>query len=330
MKIGIVSDAHLFHKCSQIDIFKNVISELQNKVDIIVDCGDLLDKNILNSKQAFDLFNVFKDVKIPYHIVKGNHDALEGVSLASLLPMNKNIIVHNNIEFAFYDKLSLLFVPYTDNIKELFKNLKICVLSPSDYAFSHLNITNNIYASLPFSKAQKLFLYADTWINGHIHTPEKFTSIEGTIYNPGSLSSLTFGDEHIPSYNILDTDTNKLQQFEIPNSIIHKTIFSDFDFESYAKEHKNMKIDWRVKIPNNFFVEERQNIKEKLQNIQNTNSIQFDYLKINKTNTNRINEMDNSKNKDKKPLILQLIEQYNKDTGESLSEDIIKELTEEL
>lgn len=330
MKIGILSDVHLYHKNSQPQLFKKLIEDLQTQVDIIVDCGDLLDNNVINATQSYELKQIFENINIPYHIVMGNHDSLGGVSLASLLSMNSNIIVHNTVDFAYIDKekLWLLFVPYTNNIKNLIKHLNSTIKEPVKYVFSHLNITNNIYADIPIKKTEKLFKYGDVWFNGHIHQQEEYHFLFGSFYNIGSVSSLTFGDSHIPRYLILDTEKQEdyLTVHEIKNSIIHITI-TDINNLSFLSEYENseFKINWRILLPNNFYVEERQNIKEKLSKLDCTNNIVFSYTKINLNETKNIKKSIKS-NETKKPLIQQLIEQYTKDNV--LNEKIIKKLTE--
>ena len=325
LKIAILSDVHLFHKNSQPDLFHRYIKEIQEKVDIIVDCGDILDSNIIDASQSYKLKEIFNDIKIPYHIVMGNHDSLNGVSLASLLSMNKNIFVHNNIDFSFYGKHdTLLYIPYTNNIKELYKILNSVIIEQPDYVFSHLNITDNFYSDISFSNLEELYKYCSVWFNGHIHQDQKDKSIFGDFYNVGSFSSLTYGDEHIPKYLILDTETKLINEYIISGSIIHKTItaIEDFDFASFSEKYKDMKINWRIKIPNNFFVEKRNKIKEQLMSLVNTNNIQFDYIKTNLIKEN----ISQNYNKKQVPLIQQLFEQFKKDTDIDLDIEIKKAL----
>lgn len=328
MRIGILSDAHIGHRKTQISSLKYTIDQLLKlKVDLIVDCGDITDNNIINATQATELYDIFKDIDIPYHLVRGNHDTLNNTTVASLLGVNKNIIIHNNIDKFEYNNNTFLFVPYTDNIKELYKNLDKIISKQYNFVFSHLNITNNLYASIPFSETKKLHLYGDIWFNGHIHTPEENKTIYGNIYNVGSVSSLTYGDEHVPNYCIFNTETKELIHYTIPNSIIHKTVYDieKFDFNTFINMFKDYKINWRIKLPNNFYIEERMRIKDKLQSFNNTNEIQFDYIKAdNKINKNIINK----NNKNKISLLQQLIQQYEKDTKEILLDDIKKELEE--
>lgn len=324
MIIGLITDAHLFHRNSQPQLYKKTIMELQSDVDIIVDCGDLLDNYTLNAVQASELQDIFKDISIPFYIVRGNHESLGGYSLTTLLSMNPNIYVCNDIEI----HQNMLFIPYMDNITELYKKLKDLKLTePVKYAFSHLNITSNFYATIPFEKTQKLHMFAENIINGHIHNIETNNTIYGNVYNIGSFSSLTYGDEHIPCCTILDTETEYIEKYTIDSSIIHKTISiytqnDNINFTEIADEYLNMKINWRIKLPNNFYVEERKKIKEQLSQLENTNKIQFDYNSL----VNSVKRKTKESNKEKIPLIQQLFMQYEQETGITLLDEIKKEL----
>lgn len=321
MLIGSLGDFHLGHKNCNIQTYITILNELQNKhkVDLIVDGGDLIDKNTINSVQANELYTIFKNLKTEYHLVRGNHDSLSGVSIAQLLAFNKNVTIHNKIEV---DK-GLLFVPYTDNTKQLYKELKeLNLVEPVKYAFSHLNLTSNTYATIPFEKSKNLHLYSENWINSHIHTPEYHNSAYGAIYNIGSVSSLTYGDEHIPSYQIINTETGEIQSIPIDGCIIHKTITTDTDPYDYAHKHHFNKINWRIKIPNNFDINERQKIKEKLKSYSNTLNIQFDYIKTNIDST----KIEKPEKFEKISMLELLIKQYEKDNNIELDKSIKEEL----
>lgn len=334
MLIGVLSDAHLFHRNSQYLLYKKVIMDLQDtyNVDLIVDCGDLTDYNVMDASQAEKLRYIFSEVKVPFHIVMGNHDSLEGVSLASLLNMNKNINVHNEVACVN----NVLFIPYINSAKQLYEKLKNLNLDKSvKYAFSHLNLTSNFYAMIPFERSRNLHMYADTIFNGHIHTPEENDTLYGKIINIGSCSSLTFSDEHTPSFIILDTDNDNFTTYPIKDSIIHRTkCFNDEqpidciikEIEASVKSLFDYKINWRIKLSRNFPIEKKKKIKEYLTSLINTNVIQFDYYNDNKNNESQNSTKEHSNKQSKVPLIEQLFTQYEKDTGILLSEDIKKEI----
>lgn len=321
MKIGVISDLHLGHRNSNIEVLKDVLLFFQDKVNMIIDCGDITDNNIINPIQLNELYDVFRKISIPYYIVKGNHDSLNNKTIAKILELNPYIYVAEDIHIMEVKGIKLLFIPYTNNLSTMFKYLDDNNIY-GDYAFSHLNITSNVYSDISFDNPNKLFKYSYFWLNGHIHTPESYSSVFGKIENVGSLSSLTYGDEHIPTYGILDTYNNSFTRYEINNCIIHKTCNTDFDFDRFQKENINRHINWRIKLPSNFFVEDRQKIKNKLQNYPNTLNIQFDLKNDNKS------KIKTSKYNNKRTNLLeQLFESYEKDNNTTLHYDIKKGLT---
>lgn len=330
MRIGILSDAHLFHKNSQIKLYRKAITDLQSKVDIIVDCGDLTDKNIINASQAEELRTTFKDISIPFHIVKGNHDALNDVSVSSILSMNNNIVVHNDVDVIEFKGKQFLFIPYIEKAKDMYMKLKkLDLASPADYAFSHLNVTSNFYSTISFDKLENLFLYSNTYFNGHIHTPEAKKSLFGSFYNVGSFSSLTYGDEHIPYYILYDTETDSFEKMPVSENIIHKTIKIDKniykqDIDNYAKKYDKQKINWRIQITTEFSAEGRQELKSYLKTFNNTNNIQFSYIqtkqqKKEKTNSNDYNNVSMT-------MMQQLFQQFEEDKNIKLNDNLKIEL----
>lgn len=329
-KIGIISDAHLFHRCSQPQLYKRTIQNLQHLgVDFIVDCGDLTDNNILNSVQSAELYDVFSIVSVPMHIVMGNHDSLGGASLASVLNINKNITVHTTVDVVD----NLLFIPYINSKKELRKQLDNLGLSESvDFAFSHLMMLDNKYAMLPFSEAPKLLhKYANVVFNGHIHDYSECKTLYGTIYNVGSFSNLTFGEKDTPHYHIYDTDTGLLERYTAFGGIMHRTVTitdeEDIKHLEDLIENENFKFDWRIKLPANFDFNKRNEIREILYDLNNTNSVQFDYL-VSQNQKQKLASvsMTKSGSGSKVPLIDKLFESYEQNTGNELSDDIKQQL----
>lgn len=329
-KIGILSDAHLFHRWSQPQLYKKTIQELQDVgVDFIVDCGDLTDSNILNSVQSEILYDVFSIVKVPMHIVMGNHDSLGGTSLASILKMNANITVHTDIEVVD----DMLFIPYTNSKRELKSNLdSLDLLEPVSLAFSHLMMLDNKYAMIPFNSSKFLHKYADTIFNGHIHDYSECKTIFGTIYNVGSFSNLTFGEKDTPHYHIYDTETKELKRYQVNGGIVHKTIIienvDDINkLESQLDSEHAFKYNWRIKLPADFDFKNRSVIREILYKFSCTNNVQFDYLTSlsqlkQKTEANIIIQ----KSKNKQSLLEQLFSSYENYSNVKLDDNVKKQL----
>ena len=326
MRIGIITDAHLFHRYAITpEKYKDILNNMD--VDIIVDCGDLTDKSNLNASQLDNMSKIFKDITKPMYIVAGNHDSLDSTTVASILNLNDNIHIIKN-EPQIID--GMLFVPYTDDIKGLYKKLDKLVDEQVAVMFSHLNITDNIYASIPFRNLPKIQKYAERIFNGHIHDYEENFSVYGCFYNIGSSSSLTFGDEHYPCYTIYDTEDNKVTNHVIYDSIVHKTYDvskQDVDviLQSIKQLTKQFKLRCRLNMPNNVdSVELRKKLKEKLELNDRVVSVTFNYIKdkeIAKKNKEKTEEK-----LDKTPLMEQLFNYFEKDCEIKLDEEIKKEL----
>lgn len=348
MKIGLISDFHFGHKKVNIQTLQRILSHLISieHVSIIVDCGDILDTDVLNSVQAEQLRQTFKNMSVPYHIVRGNHDSLGDVSLATILSLNDNIFVHNDICVTETNNCRLLFVPYYNSIKQLYKDLQNNVSDFCDFAFSHLNITNNFYATIPLDSKNKnltqLFKYSENWFNGHIHTPETYESIEGNIYNIGSISSLTFGDSHFPCYYILDTETKNLSEYPVVDANYHKTL----DLSQYSTEAEiedsflslcdniinlckdtNVMLFWRVYLPTFVSLEFKQNLKSKLLTICNCGDVIFSFKQSNSNKKEKIEESINNKNSSSREnIVQQFINSYEKNTQDKILDSIITKL----
>ena len=327
MKIGLITDAHLFHKNAITPgHYKNILIDKFKDVDIIVDCGDMVDKPFLIADQLDWLQYIFKDLDKPFYYVAGNHDSLNSKSTAlSILKLKSNIKVitePTKIE-------NLLFIPYTDDIKSLYNKLDELNISGDTIIFSHLNITNNMYAIISIKNCSKLLSYGSVIINGHIHTPETFSDIYGTIYNIGSCSSLTFGDEHIPCYSILDIDENNevsLENYTLSSSLIHLTyiIKDSNDADTMFKEISQLSndVNLRVKLYNNSnSLELRKYIREQQEITSNIRNIQFDYIKeeIKKTRDKTIKHKSIN-------IIEQLFQCFEKDNNTSILDNIKKDL----
>lgn len=329
-KIGIIADAHLFGRWSQPQLYKKAIQDLQNKhkVDIIVDCGDLTDNSIINSVQSSILYDIFSNVKIPMHIVRGNHDSLSGTSLASVLRINSNIIVHDSIEVSD----GMLFIPYTNSKTELKEGLSNLSLSESvKLAFSHLTMTENPYAMLTFNnnEASKLIhKYAEIVFNGHIHNNSECKTVYGTIFNVGSFSNQSFGDEDVPHYSIFSD--GRLEQYVVDGSIMHKTVtinnIEDVDTLISLPNHNELMFNWRIKLPADFDFEVRNQIRSKLYDYRYTNNVQFDYA-VQKKKAAESLKLEKESKTSKLPLLDQLFLSFEQ-TGQILNPEIKQELKE--
>lgn len=331
MKIGVITDAHLFHKYAiSPETYHDIIKNRMRDCDFIVDCGDITDKAILTAKQLDELLHLFSDINKRMYIIAGNHDSGENTTVASILELNNNITIIRDEPKIIND---VLFVPYINNFKELYKQLNKTIKTPVRYAFSHLNITSNHYASLSFDDLRKIYKYSDCWINGHIHNVEESHSVQGNFYNIGSCSSLTFGDNHNPCYSIFDTESKTAdfyQSYIVDDSIVHRNYdMSKLDIydiiekvDRELKNHKLFKLRCNIKMINNeHSIELRKEIREKLSEYSNILSINFSYV------ANKVKKREAKVNKIQKVLMMrQLIDKYEQDNKAELSGSIKKGL----
>lgn len=327
LDILVISDAHLFHKYAiKPEEYTNILVEAGNACNCIIDCGDLTDKSNLTAPQLDALSKIFDNVKVPVYLVAGNHDSLSETTVASIFESNPLVKVIKNKPQVID---GMLFVPYTDDIKGLIKELDALVKEPVKYAFSHLNVTSNIYATLPFRDVNKLHKYAKYWINGHVHQEEENKTVFGEFYNIGACSNLTFGDNHIPNYVIFDTDKNFLHDIAIDNSIVHRCFNVD-NLESVYEEieyaTRFYKLRCKFYLPNKQeSVEIRKQIKEKLKQNSNVIDVVFDYIKV-KEDTKAVQEQKTIENKPKVSLPEQLIRLFEEETETQLQDEIKKEI----
>ena len=336
MLIGIISDAHLFNRYAiTAEEYKNTINKMFDKlgVDFVVDCGDITDKSTITAPQLDAFGQIFRDLKKPVYIVAGNHDSLSNTSVAAILKLNPNVKV---ITTPTLIGDNLLFVPYTDeNTRNLYKKLEFLTEdkdTSSIFMFSHLNITNLYYSTIPFDKLSNMFKYANVIFNGHIHINQQHEDIYGTFYNVGSCSSITFGDEHTPNYCVFNTDTLELHTYDIKGSIIHRTFLVTKDnIDVLLNDISNLSVNFRVrcrfKVPNSpESVELKKKIKDYFSDNENVISIVFDYVKDDAYQKELKKKQEKDNKLSKVPLIQQLFEHFEQDTGIKLDDEIKKGL----
>lgn len=329
MKIGIISDAHLFHKKAiRPEMYKKILHEDFKNVHSIIDCGDLTDKSSVTADQLDILADIFDGLDKPLYFVAGNHDSIHNASVTNILKLHRNTTIIT--EPTVLD--SMLFVPYMDGTPaQILKRIGSVCKEQVNFAFSHLNISRNIYSQFHTDKedSKKLNKYAKYWFNGHIHECEEGQpNIFGQVWNIGSCSSLTFGDTHLPNYLIIDIDTDgaiSVKYKVIPGSIAHSVVKSDKDVKQLQNTARTYGIKFNVRydLPNNpESLEKRKSIREALPLLsEEVASVQFSYIKDKSTdNKNKTEEKDTEFTKT--PLAQQLIEQFEKDNSVKLHNDI--------
>lgn len=247
MKIGIYTDLHCSYTSSILPIntqgtkFSTRLQMIidtgewlnnlfnSNGVDMIINGGDTCDSNILKSTEITALSEFFKkfDGGIPHYVITGNHEILDDESefhATSILDGLPNIYVISKPK-KLNDCVSVL--PYrkdTEVSNELLKSLSNKLL------VSHIDIMGSSlraeYIMDSGVSPELLAEYFDFVANGHLHTAERVNTSKNTVYNIGSVSSVSFVDNngYIPSAVIYDTDTGKLERFCNPHAILFRKI----------------------------------------------------------------------------------------------------------
>lgn len=348
MKIGVISDAHLFHKNAITpEMYQKIITKDMDDCDCIVDCGDLTDKSSLTARQMDDLSKIFMGMTKPMYFVAGNHDSLDNTTVASILRLNRQAFIITTPSILN----DMLFIPYMDSKKEIMGFLKRMYDHPNRnqilLGFGHLNITSHPYAMFSGkdkSQTEKLNQYCKYLFNGHIHEIEHFNNLFGEIINTGACSSLTFGDKHIPNYRILEVkdDMSELISSElqyIEKSIVHMVLSADtkakvanidgwMDETMNATRELGLDVRFRIDLPNNpESLEYRKAIKDSYEGKQRVKSITFSYVS-DKEATAKAKEEKQQEKISKVPLAQQLITQFETTCKMSLMTEIKEELTE--
>ena len=231
MKIGLIADSHFrstknifdrLEMCKKSMLWAYQVFE-EEKVDIIVNLGDVYDSSVTSAETIQAVSEVYKQhPKIHEYVVPGNHDSFNyNNSVVSHLSLHKNVTVIN--EPMKIDNLSFLPFRKTEDITgELLKELS------NDFLFSHVDINKSTTGSgfrLPGINSEDLLDNFSYVFNGHIHHREILSQ---TVINVGSLTCHSFSDKpnSFPGLSIFDTETKTIRDFENPFSFIFTTIKS--------------------------------------------------------------------------------------------------------
>lgn len=194
-----------------------------NKVDMIVNCGDTTDSHILRSEEITALSEFFRsiDYNCRHIIITGNHDVLDNNSdfySTSILSNISNVEVYNK-PTKIDDTISVLPYMKSEEItNDMLKSLSNHIL------FSHIDIKGSHlrsdYIMDSGVDSELLSNYFDLTINGHLHTAEKLNTTTRDVWNIGSVTSGSFNDSnsYIPSVCIINTFTDTIATItRIPN-----------------------------------------------------------------------------------------------------------------
>lgn len=183
---------------------------LNNNIDFVIDCGDLVSSDVLTSKEIVSLYNFTQKNKYSDNIktvhLLGNHErnSKDGsINSIELIKLHKNHQIISNSTVIVLGNKKLAFISYGCESD----------LPDADIAFTHLDLVPNgsNFIGLNhdlFKKYKKVF-------NDHIHNPNEF----GNIVNIGSPLGSNLADDYSvarPGVIILNLETLEYKRIENP------------------------------------------------------------------------------------------------------------------
>lgn len=302
MKILIYSDIHLSdtssiqrgrddnlsNRLSSLIILRKEIQEIAKKynVSMIIDGGDLMDSDIINSEELYGLSEFIKvNSEIEEYHLNGNHGlsfkSLNSASIVSIANLHSYV---DEVTVLVKDSYDIIMIPYgyLDNFLStksdyLSNATKKIIISHEVIMTSSLYDKNDYLGKL--SKYDNLLVF-----NGHIHKPEKFNN---KVYNIGSSSGTGFGDGHNlkdtsthPRVLIVDTDSMEVESIRLTTSNL---------FFNISSKDINKNLD----LPNNVFLNimlgeasEKLKCEKKLLKYSNIKGVKYSNSAPNPTTTN--------------------------------------------
>lgn len=283
MKFLIVADMHLSYTSSILPIYQKdsmYTTRLQymidtvkwyeelaikEKVDYIINLGDLTDSNILRSEEITALaeaYSIRNENSPETHYIIGNHDTLTDdhrfstTSILNNIPKFKVYSEPTKVELVKGDeKLNVTMLPYMN-----WKNIDHEFLKKynSDILFSHIDITgSSLYKAFGIDigiDPNLLCMYFNNVYNGHIHLQERLECSKNNVWNVGSLTSSSFSDsnKYIPGAHIVDTTKNSFETIPNPYNILFRkfSINSITDLKTQlSKLDKTYRYVLRIDVP---------------------------------------------------------------------------------
>lgn len=252
-KIGLYTDAHFSISSSilsrvngykysarldfLVESFKWMYDTFKSRnVDLIINCGDLTNSDILHAEENAALSEALsynKDIKEFY--ILGNHeikDKKSNMSSVSILSGYPNITMFNKPGIVDGEGCTLILVPYMtskedyDKFYSMLEEYDKCGPKSSNwYLFSHMTYVGENYNNYIEKEGLDKVLLMSRFknivgiFNGHLHNVKD----EGSYHQIGSLTGNSFGDDYSngrPGIIILDTDTGEIERIKNPYSVL--------------------------------------------------------------------------------------------------------------
>lgn len=267
MRIGIYTDVHCSYTSSILPLhcegtkyttrlqmildtfrwFYNLFEK--EKVDIIVNCGDLFDSHNLRSEEISAMSEALKfSTGVPEYHILGNHETLDKNRNFYATAMLDNYPYITVVDTPLKLDNGVSFLPYmeTESVNDVLPYISNKILfSHIDIQGSRLNSFHVMDNGANILKLKDLFSMV---INGHIHT---YQNLGHNIYNIGATTSYSFADDMdtLPGVAILDTDTMKIDKYPNPHAIRFIKLTANEDlkqFKMILSSYSNSNIALRV------------------------------------------------------------------------------------
>lgn len=194
----------------------------ENNIEHTICLGDLADNNFLSAEEI----SAIKEFDIDNHtFLVGNHDMSDYDGVYNVANIFEDVI--NNPTIKQYDDFSITYLPYSSDIKDLYK---LCDgIDPNrNIVLSHNDIKGTQYGNIECKigyEFSDILQNSRLFVNGHIHTGRML--VKDRIYNLGALSGMNFNQENRewnPSVMVINTDTMQVELVENPFAMIFTKI----------------------------------------------------------------------------------------------------------
>jgi exonuclease SbcD len=213
-----------------------------HKVDRVVFTGDIFEDpkpDYIFFEILLDFFSHLEELKIPYHIIWGNHDfTRRGDKYFSVLDLikyfNHNNLAHLHPEFdhLIIDGWNLVFAPFRDrrsfNVDSNQSALELLrakfnkhLQDKQNILIGHFTLEGSLYVGNEIDDYHNELIcpldYFDKfdWVfMGHIHKPQ---FLKPNIMHVGSVDVSDFGEvDHVKNLMLFDSESNSITPIIIP------------------------------------------------------------------------------------------------------------------
>ena len=253
MRFAITADVHLKtyqETPERYHALTDIVRQMSfSKIDNLVICGDLFDKDCNNYSDFEKLTSFYKNIS--FLILPGNHDT----NISSKSIVGKNIRIFKQPEI-IENTYKLLFVPYTPGktMGEIIAS-QVENLSPKNWVlFGHgdwsdglkmINPTEpGIY--MPLTRMDIDQYLPARIILGHIHSPT-----DGTVIYPGSPCGTDITETGKRRFLVYDSTSNTVENHFVNTDLIFQDcsilVLPVEDEENFIKQQINKMIDsWKI------------------------------------------------------------------------------------